>query len=199
MTNIPYELDLYADDPEQGASQHQQKKKGGFSPVTLILIGAAALMMAVVAWGIYDNSQSQPENGPAPAFALPMLGEEGVFSLAQQKGDVVVINFWGSWCGPCRREAPMLQEAYEHFQAQGVVFIGVAVKDIESDALAYIDEFNITYPNVMDWGGELEESYRTQGVPETFVVDRNGDVHKFFFAQPTERDLYSAIEEALES
>lgn len=198
MTHVAY--DPYADESlGTGDNPNQQQQKERLSPTSLVFIAAAVLMLSVVAWGIYDNAQSQPENGPAPAFALPMLEEEGVFSLASQQGDVVVINFWGSWCGPCRREAPMLQEAYEHFAPQGVVFVGIAVKDIESDALDYIDEFNITYPNVMDWGGELEEAYRTQGVPETFIVDRNGDVHKFFFAQPTEREFYSAIEEALES
>lgn len=194
MTDVV--IDPYAEEPLQpdGAT-----RAGGFSPVAILMVLIALMMIGVVAWGIYQNSQSQPDSGAAPNFALPLMTEEGVFSLAGHEGQVVVVNFWGSWCGPCRREAPMLQNAYLHYQDQGVVFVGIAIKDIERDALAYIDEFNITYPNVMDLGGEVEDAYRVEGVPETFVIDRNGEIVEFFYAQPSEIDFYAAIEEALES
>lgn len=93
----------------------------------------------------------------------------------------------------------MLQQIYEDYQAQGVIFLGIAVKDIESDSLAYMEEFGITYPNVMDVGGQAEDLYFTQGVPETFVVDKEGNIQAFFFARPSEAKLRGAIEEALES
>jgi cytochrome c biogenesis protein CcmG/thiol:disulfide interchange protein DsbE len=77
--------------------------------------------------------------------------------------------------------------------------VGIAVKDIESDSLAFMEEFGITYPNVMDKGAKIEKAYRTQGVPETFIVDRNGEITQFFYAQPSEFELRQAIEEAMRS
>ena len=151
----------------------------------------------MVAWGIYQNGLSQPESGEAADFDLPLLGEDGNWKLSDQRGQVVVINFWGSWCGPCRIEAPMLQAVYEEYQDDGVVFVGIAVKDIEQDSLDYIEEFGITYPNVMDLGASMEKAYRTQGVPETFVVDKEGNITEFFFSQPRESELRAAIEDAL--
>src|SRR5688572_21422448 len=166
----PYLDDLYADNPPQVSNT--TTKNSFFTPFGVVVTLTAILMIAVVAWGVYQNSLDQPEGGPAPEFDLPLLSGDGNFKLSDYRGQVVVINFWGSWCIPCREEAPMLQETYELYQDSGVVLVGIAVKDIRSDALEYIDEFNITYPNVMDRGAHLEEEYRTAGVPETFVVNK---------------------------
>ena len=168
----------------------------------MVITFAGLLMIAVVAWGIYQNGLGQPDEGEAPDFSLAVLGmDDETFTLSEQQGKVVVINFWGSWCGPCRVEAPMLQRTYEDYQARGapVEFVGIAVKDIEGDALEFMDEFGITYPNVMDIGAQLEDEYRTQGVPETFVVGPDGHIVKFFFAMPNERDLRDTIEDAIQS
>jgi cytochrome c biogenesis protein CcmG, thiol:disulfide interchange protein DsbE len=178
-------IDLYAED----ISLEARPKQGfTFSPFSIVVLVIAVLMIAVVAWGIYQNQQSQPEEGEAPDF-----------TLSEQRGKVVVINFWGSWCGPCREEAPMLQRTYEAYKDQGVIFVGMDVKDIEGDALEYIAEFGITYPNVIDLGGDMEDAYRTQGVPETFVVGKDGNIVKFFYAQPRESELRAVIEEALDA
>jgi cytochrome c biogenesis protein CcmG/thiol:disulfide interchange protein DsbE len=193
-------IDLYADEISPPARQPQAVSVSKiFSPFGIVVTLIALLMIAVVAWGIYQNSLSQPEEGEAPDFSLPLLGQEGTFTLSEQRGNVVVINFWGSWCGPCRLEAPMLQRVYADYQDQGVVFVGMDVKDIESDALEYIAEFGITYPNVMDLGGKMEDAYRTEGVPETFVVGKDGNIVKFFYAQPREEDLRAVIEKALKA
>ncbi|MBZ0308654.1 MAG: TlpA family protein disulfide reductase [Anaerolineae bacterium] len=201
MTNTP--LETYVDDPYlddyPGVKVCTAKKNMLLSPFGIVVSVTALLMIAVVGWGVYQGSLKQPDSGPAPDFDLPLLGEEGNFKLSDYRGQVVVINFWGSWCIPCREEAPMLQETYELYQDQDVVLVGIAIKDIERDAIAYIDEFNITYPNVMDRGGLLEEAYRIEGVPETFVVNRKGQITEFFYAQPDEADLLAAIEAALDS
>ncbi len=186
-------LDLYGDTPAAAPTQR------GISPFGLTIIAAAVLMIGVVLWAIYDNARGQIEGGPAPEFTLPMLGTEDEFSLAAQRGNVVVVNFWGSWCAPCRAEAPMLQDTYTEYQSAGVVFVGIAVDDTERNAQAFLEEFGITYPNVMDLGGEMEDAYRIQGVPETFIIDPGGEVHTFFFATPTESALRAAIEDAMES
>lgn len=198
-TYDPYAEDVLVDDPygDEILVDESPKREGMFTPFGVVVMIAAVFMVAIVAWGIYQNSLSQPEEGEAPDFTLPLIGEEGDWTLSEYQGQVVVINFWGSWCGPCRVEAPMLQRTYEDYQADGVIFVGIAVKDIESDAIEYIDEFGITYPNVMDIRKQAEDDYRTQGVPETFVVGKDGQIVKFFFAQPSERELRQAIEEAL--
>jgi cytochrome c biogenesis protein CcmG/thiol:disulfide interchange protein DsbE len=191
-------IDLYAD---TGTINQNAASSGRFSAFAVVIFFTALLMIAVVGWGIYQNSLGQPDSGEAPDFSLAMIGsdDEAVFSLSEQRGKVVVINFWGSWCGPCRTEAPMLQRTYEDFVARGapVEFVGIAVKDIESDALEFMDEFGITYPNVMDIGARLENEYRTQGVPETFVVGPDGEIVRFFYATPRESDLRQTIEGAL--
>lgn len=185
--------DLYAEAPEQEASGAR------ITPFGIVVIFASIFMIGVVAWGIYQNNQSQPEGGEAPDFTLPLIMDEGEFTLSEQQGNVVVVNFWGSWCGPCRDEAPMLQDNFERFQDRGVVFVGIAVKDTPRDATEYIEEFGITYPNVMDLGGHMEDAYRTQGVPETFIIGRDGEITKFFFATPNELEFVEAIEDALDA
>lgn len=201
MTEKP--IDLYADDdalPRLDAQAQAGEAARIITPFGVVVTLAGLLMIAVVAWGIYQNSLGQPDRGEAPDFSLAVIGaEEETFTLSEQHGKVVVINFWGSWCGPCEAEAPMLQRTYEDYQARGapVEFVGIAVKDIESDALEFMDRFGITYPNVMDIGAQLEDEYRTQGVPETFVVGPDGQIVEFFFAMPRESDLRNAIEEAL--
>lgn len=188
-------LDPYVEEPQ--AAPTGQKRL--ITPFGIVVILLALLMIGVVGWGIYQRNQTQPESGEAPDFTLPLIGAEGTFTLSDHRGEVVVINFWGSWCEPCKLEAPMLQRTYELYKDRGVLFVGVAVKDIERDSLAYIAEFGITYPNVMDKGARVEDLYRTQGVPETFVVDKNGEIVEFFYAQPRESELHAAIEEALQS
>ena len=199
MTEKP--IDLYADgEALPDIAPQEGEAKGRITPFGVVVTLTGLLMISVVAWGIYQNSLSQPDRGEAPDFSLAVLGaEDDTFTLSEQQGKVVVINFWGSWCGPCRTEAPLLQRTYEDYVARGepVVFVGIAVKDIESDALEFMDEFGITYPNVMDIGARLEEEYRTQGVPETFVVGPDGHIVEFFFAMPRERDLRETIEDAL--
>lgn len=194
MSNIPY--DPYAEDVSIAPPSDTPSL---ITPFGLVIILGSVLLLAVVGWGIYQNSLSQPEEGIAPVFILPLLGQEGEFSLESQRGNVVVINFWASWCVPCHDEAPMLQRTYEAYQAQGVVFVGITVNDIEGDSLAYIARYGLTYPNVMDKGGKMEDAYRIQGVPETFVINPQGEVVKFFFAEPSEGALRQAIETALAS
>lgn len=117
---------------------------------------------------------------PAPAFSGPLLDDEGEFSLAAAVGDVVVLNVWGSWCPPCRKEAPDLQAVYDELADDGVQFIGVNTRDgqTETAALAFEDEFSITYPSVVDPHGEallaFRETLPPAAIPSTLVIDRDG-------------------------
>lgn len=117
---------------------------------------------------------------PVPEFGGPLLGAEGEFSLADAVGDVVVLNVWASWCPPCRKEAPDLQAVSEELADDGVRFIGVNTRDgqTETAALAFEEEFGITYPSVVDPHGEallaFRETLPPAAIPSTLVIDRAG-------------------------
>ena len=110
---------------------------------------------------------------PAPPFALQGLDGTEV-SLASLQGKVVVLNFWASWCGPCRKEMPDFQEAWEEHQDQGVVFVGIAVADTESDASRFAQQVGVTYPLALDATNEVARAYRLRAVPSTYFIDREG-------------------------
>lgn len=99
----------------------------------------------------------------------------GAIHTADLTGKVIVLNFWASWCKPCESEAAELEEAWRHYQAGGdVVFLGVDYVDTEPEALAYIKRFDITYPNGPDLRTKISQTFRIRGVPETYVLDREG-------------------------
>jgi cytochrome c biogenesis protein CcmG/thiol:disulfide interchange protein DsbE len=112
-------------------------------------------------------------SGPAPDFTIEEFNGE-VITLSDLRGQVVIINFWASWCPPCREEAAYLEQTWRKYKNQGVVFIGIDYVDTVAEALAYIEEFDITYFNGPDLGTRISQAYNIQGVPETFFVDKNG-------------------------
>ena len=112
----------------------------------------------------------------APAFTLDRLDREGRLSLADLRGKAVVVNFWASWCIPCRDEAPVLQQTYERYRDQGLVVLGVDFNDFRQDARRFIDRFDLTYPVVFDGKGSTAGRWGLRGVPETFFVDRSGAI-----------------------
>ncbi|HEY7381429.1 MAG TPA: redoxin domain-containing protein [Gaiella sp.] len=112
----------------------------------------------------------------APPFALERLDREGTLSLDDLAGKPLVVNFWASWCIPCREEAPRLQQTYERYGGQGLVVLGIDYQDFRADAKRFMKRFGLTYPNVYDGKGSLVGRWGLRGVPETFFVDRRGRV-----------------------
>ena len=112
---------------------------------------------------------------PAPGFRLETL-EGAPLSLAGLEGQVVALNFWASWCGPCRQEMPDFQQAWEEHRDQGVVFVGVAVDDTEKDAGDFARQVGVTYPLALDGTGEVAQAYRLEALPSTFIIDQQGNV-----------------------
>ena len=110
---------------------------------------------------------------PAPDFVLTTYDGEHL-QLSDFRGQVVLLNFWASWCPPCRVEAPVLQRAAERLGPDGLVVLGIDVWDDEGQARAFLDKFGITYPNAEDTTRSIPVEYGVTGLPETFVISRSG-------------------------
>jgi len=134
-------------------------------------------LLGLLGWGLLRAQKGPLSAGTAPDFTLTSFGGETI-KLSELRGQVVVINFWASWCPPCRDEAAYLEQTWRKYRDQDVVFIGVDYADTEVEALAYIKEFNITYFNGPDIATRLAQAYNIQGVPETFFVARDGTLRE---------------------
>jgi cytochrome c biogenesis protein CcmG/thiol:disulfide interchange protein DsbE len=130
-------------------------------------------ILALLGWGLVNANASPRTEGPAPDFTLTTFDGEQI-TLSDLRGQVVVINFWASWCLPCKEEAPYLESTWRKYKDRGVDFIGVDYLDTETKAHEYIEEFDITYPNGPDIETRISYDYRIQGVPETFFVAKDG-------------------------
>jgi thiol-disulfide isomerase/thioredoxin len=135
---------------------------------------------------------------PAPEFAGPLL-DGGTFDLAEARGDVVVLNVWGSWCAPCRAEAPALVAVAEATAEDGVRVVGVNTRDTQTAAQAFEDEFAVPYPSVVDADGRLLLAFRETlppaAIPSTLVVDREGRMAARVVGPITERSLTDLVEQ----
>jgi peroxiredoxin len=129
---------------------------------------AAVLMLALPAWAGAADVQ-------APAFTLQSVDGKTV-SLAQFKGDVVMINFWASWCGPCRQEMPLLDDIYKQYKDMGFVLLGVNVEPDTHDANAWLKKTPVSYPVLYDPKSQVSQLYQVQAMPTTVIVDRQGNV-----------------------
>jgi cytochrome c biogenesis protein CcmG, thiol:disulfide interchange protein DsbE len=140
----------------------------------LVFVPALAFI-GLLAYGLLTAAPAEIEEGAQlPGFELERLDEAGVMTEEDLAGAPVVINFWASWCIPCKEEAELLQETYERYRDDGVVFLGVNIKDADVDAQAFIEEYGITYPVVSDPSEVLADDLGVNGIPETFFIDAEG-------------------------
>ncbi len=141
---------------------------------------AVIAILAVLGWGLVNTNATRPEVGQnAPNFNVEFFdGYEwetrSVSSLEEMRGHPVVLNFWASWCVECRYETDVLEQAWLKYRDQGVVFVGVAYADVEPKSIAYMKEFNVTFPHAPDLGTDISQDYEITGVPETFFIDKDG-------------------------
>jgi cytochrome c biogenesis protein CcmG/thiol:disulfide interchange protein DsbE len=167
-------------------------KKGGQGLTYLIVLGLLGLLVL----GLVKSGKGPRESGMAPDFTLTGYNGQTV-KLSELRGQVVIINFWASWCPPCREEAAYLEATRRKYQNKGVVFIGVDWVDTQKEALAYIKEFDITYFNGPDLGSLIGEAFRIKGVPETYYVAKNGELRGVNIGPLSSPQLDQKIDELL--
>lgn len=192
--DLPDWLDQIAQDEPRADAPVKQR----FSTFGVLALLAVVAAIIVIGYALYKSSLTTPTEGPAPAFSAVTFDDEPI-SLEGWRGQAVVVNFWASYCAPCRDEAPMLERLWQEYRDQGVVFVGINTDDIERNARAYMDEFEITYYNAPDVKGKIEDDYRITGIPETFVINTEGEIVRHFLSTPRERELREEIERALNS
>jgi cytochrome c biogenesis protein CcmG/thiol:disulfide interchange protein DsbE len=154
------------------------------SPIAIAAACGALALVGLLAYGLASNEPdrgieealARGEREPAPALELSRLSGGGRASLADFRGRVVVLNFWASWCDPCREESPLLERWHRRISARGGTVVGIDVRDVSDDAREFVREFRLSYPQLRDGPGELMDDYGVVGLPETFVIDRRGRI-----------------------
>jgi cytochrome c biogenesis protein CcmG/thiol:disulfide interchange protein DsbE len=173
-------------------------------PITVAVLAAA--LIALLVYGVVGKQQNDSLDqavsagrkpvAPGRDVRLPSLDGAGATSLAQRRGKVVVLNFWASWCEPCRAEAPVLERAQERLQRAGGTVLGVTYKDFAGDSKAFVRQEKVTWPNVRDDRLKLAPQFGTSQLPETFVIDRSGHVVALSRGQIDQQFMNSALARA---
>jgi cytochrome c biogenesis protein CcmG/thiol:disulfide interchange protein DsbE len=163
------------------------------------ILGPALAILGLLAYGFTTEPKYIPTPfiaKPAPPFTLTLF-DGSTLALDRLRGKVVFLNFWASWCPPCRAEARLLEAAWQKYREQGVVFVGVNIQDEEESARAFLQEFGITYPNGLDRGARIAIEYGVWGLPETFFIDRDGRITYKHVGALGRATVSAKIEEAL--
>ncbi|MGH7890556.1 MAG: TlpA family protein disulfide reductase [Thermodesulfobacteriota bacterium] len=166
----------------------------------LFVFAGIVLLLFLFGYAIFGDKvfeKTSPLVGaPAPDFTLKLF-DGGQLSLSELKGKAVLLNFWASWCGPCRSEAPALEASWKEYREKPVVFLGVNVWDDKSNALQYINSFGGGYLNGLDPKGEIAVEYGVSGVPETYFIDPSGKIVDKYTGQLTRETIDYFLQRAL--
>jgi cytochrome c biogenesis protein CcmG/thiol:disulfide interchange protein DsbE len=191
--NQEQDLTGISSEPISETNEHRSRR---ISLGQLMLYGVVVLVLSAMAWRLSAVNSGQRDSGMAPDFTLTEFDGRTI-TLSDLRGQVVIINFWASWCPPCREEAAYLESTWRKYKDSGVVFIGVDYVDTDAKALAYIDEFDITYFNGPDVGTRISQAYNMDGVPETYYVAKNGDLRGVKIGPLAPPELDQKIDELL--
>jgi thiol-disulfide isomerase/thioredoxin len=133
-----------------------------------------ALALTAGAVGASAAFGADPVGQPAPAFSLPLRGGSSPLALEQLRGQVVMVNFWASWCEPCRTEFPLLDQIYKKYKSVGFTLVGVNVEPDSKQAEGFIAKTPASFPIVFDKDSAVSKLYRVSGMPTTVLIDRKG-------------------------
>lgn len=165
----------------------------------VLVWGGIVALLALLGWGLLNATATRPDSGDAaPSFEMQFFdgyewNDLSTANLEDMRGNVVVLNFWASWCVECRLEADLLENAWRQYRDQGVIFLGIAYVDADAKSLAYMQEFDVSYPNAPDRGTSISKAYHITGVPETFFIDKNGQVARTVIGPVNGNTLHGEI------
>lgn len=153
-------------------------------PVPLAALAAAVALVALLGYGLtqhaprrgIDTALAAGERPVAPKLALSRLDRPGEATLADWRGSVVILNYWASWCVPCREETPLLERWQRRIAGKGGTVLGVDALDVTGDARSFMRRYGLTYPMLRDRDGSSQYAFGVAGYPETFVIDRRGRI-----------------------
>jgi thiol-disulfide isomerase/thioredoxin len=159
-----------------------------------LLLGAVAF----ISLGVLLLALTRPrvEEGFAPDFSARTLGG-GQVSLSDYKGQVVMLNFWATWCPPCRAEMPHMQEAYERYSAQGFSVLAINNAEAEANVAAFAEQYGLDFPVVLD-GGTLQRMFRISGYPTSIFLRRDGSIYATHNGGLSAAQLESYIQQGLQ-
>ncbi len=178
------------------ASSEEQTERG-LSPAWLAAGVIGLIVLGLLGYALIGVSSDPPEVGrPVPDFQLTAL-DGSPMNLAEQRGKAVVVNFFASWCAPCREEAVDLEQTWHEYQDRGVQFFGIAYKDADSKAQAFLEEFAVSYPSTVDPSNRTARAYGLTGVPETFVIDSQGLLVRHFLGPVSQAQLSQELNRLL--
>jgi cytochrome c biogenesis protein CcmG/thiol:disulfide interchange protein DsbE len=167
-------------------------------------VGLVVALLALLVWrvafddgGVAEKLKQSGRPVTAPAFTLPKLDGSGDLTFASLKGKPLVINFWASWCVPCKEEAPLFEQAWKEHRDKGLVVLGIDAEDFRGDARQFVRKYGLTYPIVFDKAKGTIGDYGLTGYPETFFVSADGKVVAHAAGQVREAELRDGIRLAL--
>jgi cytochrome c-type biogenesis protein CcmF len=192
---------LWPDAPARRMSALEARRRALWAALGTVLGLATLIATGLSMWGPNPGAVVLPAARPlvgqeAPEFRLELLDGTPV-SLSDLRGQAAVVNFWASWCLSCEDELPALQSAWEEYEDQGVVLVGILYQDDIAAAQGMITEFGLTYPIGLDQDDRIATAYGITGIPETFVIDLQGVVSEVFIGPVTGPELQMAIDDAL--
>jgi peroxiredoxin len=143
--------------------------KNQFKQISKLILTAVALML------IAAQAQAISESAPAPDFTLKSNSGKNI-KLSELRGQVVMINFWASWCGPCRQEMPLLNQLYQRYEPMGFTLLGVNVEEDSAAADKVLKEIPVDFPVLYDNRNQVSDTYQVRAMPSTILIDRDGKV-----------------------